>query len=48
MKELLKSKVMIGFAVFVLGVAFFNASYTKKLDAKTMETEKEMVVMNIQ
>lgn len=48
MKELLKSKVMIGFAIFVLGVAFVNASYTKKLDANTLESEQEMVVMNIQ
>lgn len=48
MKELLKSKVMVGFAIFLLGVVYMNASYTKNFDNNTRESEQEMIVMNLQ
>lgn len=48
MKELLKSKAMVGFAIFLLGVVYMNASYTKSLENQTRESEQEMIVMNLQ
>lgn len=48
MKEMLKSKVMIAFMVFMIGVFYINACETKKLDEKTKKEEREMVVLNLQ
>ncbi len=48
MKEILKSKVMIGFAIFVIGFAYFNASSSKKMEENKVESDREMIVMNMQ
>lgn len=41
MKELLKSKVMIAFIVFVLGMSYVNASTIKNASAEN--TDKNLI-----
>lgn len=48
MKEILKSKVMIGFAIFVIGFAYLSATETKKMEENKIESDREMIVMNMQ
>lgn len=39
MKELLKSKVMIAFIVFVLGMSYINASVLKNASAENTDNK---------
>ena len=48
MKEILESKVMIGFAIFVLGFTYVSSLETKKMEENKIESEKQMIVMNLQ
>lgn len=47
MKEILQSKIMIGFIVLVLGVTYFDSLQVQKLDETKTESINEVVVLNI-
>ena len=44
MKELLKSKMIIGFMVVVLGLTYMSSSMTAKLDENIKESNNEIAV----
>lgn len=46
MKEIVKSKIMIGFIVFVLGFTFIDSVNVKRLERTNENVEQEFVVMN--
>lgn len=46
MKEMLKSKMMIGFIVFVLGCSYFNSVGISNVNNFENATDKE-IVMNV-
>ncbi len=39
---------MVGFAIFVIGFAYFNANASKKMEENKVESDREMIVMNMQ
>ena len=43
MKEILESKVMVLFALFVIGFCYYGGIYTKKLDTFPRESEAKIV-----
>lgn len=47
MKDLLKSKVMMGFIVFVLGVTYFDSMQHIKMEEKIEEYTKSDIVYNL-
>lgn len=44
MKELLKSKMIIGFMVVVLGLTYMSSSMTAKFDENIKESNNEIAV----
>lgn len=47
MKEMIKSKVLVGFILMVLGVIFVDSSMTVKLEDKVESNNREIVMANI-
>ena len=47
MKELLKSKIMIGFIIFVLSLTYVDSINTKKMEENTKEASDNLISMNI-
>lgn len=47
MLEIVKSKMMIGVAVLLLGVIFINASVTNKLEESHKEVTEKAIAMNL-
>jgi hypothetical protein len=47
MKELLKSKIMIGFIIFVLGITYIDSVNVKKMEEDTKVAHDNLIVMNI-
>ena len=47
MKEILQSKVMMGFIILVLGVTYCNSLQTHKLDETNIERVNEVVAINM-
>lgn len=47
MKEILKSKVMVGFIVFVLGITYIDSMNVKRLEQETPKDNKDLIVMNM-
>jgi len=48
MLDIIKSKMMMGVAVMLLGIVFVNAGVTNKLEENHAETYEKVIVMNIQ
>lgn len=46
MKEIMKSKIMVGFMVFVLGITYLDSMNAKRLEQADQAPEKNLVVMN--
>ena len=44
MKEMVKSKYMMGFVVFILGVSYFNSLNVSNLD--TQKVNDKEIIMN--
>lgn len=47
MKEVLKSKIMVGFIVFVLGITYFDSINVKRLEQETAKDNQDLIVMNM-
>ena len=47
MLEMLKSKMMMGVAVILLGIAFINAGVTTKLEENNKEVTERVIAMNL-
>lgn len=47
MKELLKSKIMIGFIIFVLGITYIDSINVKKMEENTKIANDNLISMNI-
>lgn len=47
MKEIIKSKVMLGFIIFVLGFTYLDSVNVKRLEQETIVMDKKLVVMNM-
>ncbi len=47
MKNMLKSKLLMGVLVFMLLITYMSASYTKKLEVKNASMEQEFAQINI-
>lgn len=47
MKELLKSKIMIGFIVFILGITYIDSINVKKMEEDTKVSTDNLISMNI-
>lgn len=47
MKEIIKSEIMLGFIIFVLGFTYFDSVNVKRLEQETIVMDKELVVMNM-
>ncbi len=47
MLEIVKSKMMMGVAVLLLGTIFINAGISNKLEEKNSETKEKVIAMNI-
>lgn len=47
MKEVMKSKIMLGFIIFVLGFTYLDSVRVKQLEQKNTQEMQEFVVMNI-
>lgn len=48
MKEILKSKVMMGFIILVLGITYFNSAEVHKLDEAKKASINEVVQVSLQ
>lgn len=48
MLEILKSKMMIGVAVVLLGITFVNTGITNNLEENDADAYKKVIAMNIQ
>lgn len=48
MLDIIKSKMMLGAAVLLLGIAFVNAGITNKLEENTNDAYDKVIAMNIQ
>jgi hypothetical protein len=46
MKEIMKSKIMVGFMVFVLGITYLDSMNARRLEQTSQAEEKNLVVMN--
>lgn len=46
MKEILKSKVMMGFIIFVLGFTYIDSMNVKRLEQTETQMNDKMIVMN--
>ena len=46
MKEIMKSKIMVGFMVFVLGITYLDSMNARRLEQTGQAEEKNLVVMN--
>jgi len=47
MLEILKSKMMMGVAVILLGVVFVNAGVSNKLEENNVEAYENVIAMNL-
>lgn len=47
MKEIIKSKVMVGFIVFVLGITYIDSMNVKRLEQETNSINQDLIVMNM-
>lgn len=47
MKEIMESKIMVGFIIFVLGFTYLDSMKVKRLEAKQTKEMQEFVVMNM-
>lgn len=47
MLEIMKSKIMMGVAVLLLGIIFINAGVTNKLEESHKKTTETAIVMNL-
>lgn len=47
MLEMLRSKMMIGVAVVLLGIVFINAGITTKLEENHKEVTDRVIAMNL-
>jgi len=47
MKEIVKSKTMIGFIVFILGITYMNGVQTNKMEAGQIEAQDTYITMNL-
>lgn len=45
MKEILKSKIMMGFLVFVIGISFVNGVQTKKMEENNKVANDTMITL---
>ena len=47
MKEIVKSKIMVGFIVFVLGITYIDSVNVKRMESDmATDTKSQIVVMN--
>ena len=46
MKEIMKSKIMVAFMVFVLGITYLDSMNARRLEQTSQAEEKNLVVMN--
>lgn len=46
MKEIVKSKVMMGFIVFVLGFTYIDSLNVKKMEQENLKLSNDFIVMN--
>lgn len=47
MKEIMESKIMVGFIIFVLGFTYLDSMKVKRLEEKQTKEMQEFVVMNM-
>ena len=47
MKEIMKSKIMLGFIIFVLGFTYLDSLKVKRLEQEMTKDIHELVVMNM-
>ncbi len=47
MKEMLKSKIMIGFVAFILGITYLNGVQTRKMEDTTKQPQDSYIAMDI-
>lgn len=47
MKEIMKSKIMLGFIIFVLGFTYLDSLKVKRLEQEMTKDMHELVVMNM-
>lgn len=48
MLEVLKSKMMVGVAVLLLGIVFINSGISNKLEENANDAYDKVIAMNIQ
>ena len=46
MKEIVKSKVMMGFIIFVLGFTYIDSLNVKKMEESNTRISNDFIVMN--
>lgn len=47
MKELLRSKIMIGFIIFILGITYIDSINVKKMEEDNKAASDNLISMNI-
>ena len=47
MKEMLKSKIMVGFVAFILGITYMNGVQTRKMQDTTKQAQDSYIAMNL-
>ena len=47
MKEIVKSKIMIGFVAFILGITYMNGIQTKQMEEKSNTNQDSYLAMNL-
>ncbi len=46
MKEIMKSKVMMGFIIFVLGFTYLDSVNVKHMEQENLKLSNDFIVMN--
>ena len=47
MKEIIKNKTMLLFAAFIIGITYFHAVNSKKMEENNNTEEKQYIAINI-
>ena len=47
MKEILKSKTVIGFVVFILGITYINSIQIRMIENDTVKANNDSIIMNV-
>lgn len=46
MKEILKSKTVIGFVIFILGITYINSVQVRMIENDVVKSNHDTVIMN--